>query len=72
MEREQLQAWKRRWELVSARALEERKPTSPEDRLRHLDDLLEFAREMGWEERLAHGEAEVRSRWIELKRRAGV
>lgn len=64
-------AFRERWRLVNAREEEELRSTSMEVKLQQFNTLLRWAHEFGWEEALKEGEAEVRERWIRLRKAYG-
>jgi hypothetical protein len=61
-------AWKKRWEVVNSMEIEELQQTSMEVKMRQLGSMMALARELGWAERMAEGEADVRERWNRLRR----
>jgi len=64
----EIRAWKKRWELVNQREIEELRAMSPEVKLRQLDALMRSVDQMGWREELEQGVEEVRERWNKLRR----
>jgi len=64
----EIRAWKKRWELVNQREIEELRAMSPEAKLRQLDALMRSVDQMGWREKLEEGVEEVRERWNKLRR----
>ncbi len=71
MDRAEALAWKERWRLVREKEIEELSAMTIEERLRQLDTMFLFARELGWDEALAAEEEEVRERWIRIRRLCG-
>ncbi|MBI2941071.1 MAG: hypothetical protein HYY04_11605 [Chloroflexi bacterium] len=71
MTKAEAEAFKARWKAVNAAEIEELRATPPERKLRQLASLMATARALGWDEALAAEEAEVRERWIKLKRVLG-
>ena len=68
MTKEQARAFKDRWKLVNEYEKEELRRTPPDLRLQQFNTLLTWTHEFGWTEALAEGEAEVRERWVRLKK----
>jgi hypothetical protein len=71
MTREEAQAWQKRWELVNKAEREELRRTPMEQKLRQLAAMMAAARELGWTEKMAEEEGEVRERWMRLRRVLG-
>jgi len=65
--KEQATAFKRRWELLRPREIAELRATPIEVKLRQLAALMASVRDLGWDERLAEGEAAVWRRWKRLR-----
>lgn len=65
-------SWAKRWQRVRAAEVVELRRTPPEVRLRQLAALMDSVGPLGWSEALADGEAEVRARWIKLRKAYGV
>lgn len=61
-------ALRQRWQQINAREEEELRSTSLEVRLQQFNTLLGWAHAFGWAESLAEGEAEVRDRWVRLRK----
>ena len=61
-------AFRKRWQLVNAREEEELRSTSLEVKLQQFHTLLAWAHQFGWAAALREGEAEVRERWIRLRK----
>ena len=61
-------AFRERWRLVNEREVEELRATPPEVKLQQFNTLLAWARQFGWTEALREGEAEVRERWVRLRK----
>jgi hypothetical protein len=70
--REEATKFKERWRLVNERTAQEIRDASPEEKLKETAVMFEAAHDLGWVDRLALGEEEVRSRWVTLKERLGV
>jgi len=70
--KEEAQAFTRRWELVTAAQRDELRKMPPDERLRRLNALYVYAREMGWNTRNPEEEARVRETWLALRRYYGV
>lgn len=66
--KEKMQAYLSHWKIVNAAEREELLNTSMEQKLRQLNSLLVSVKQMGWEDSLAEGEAEVRERWNRLRK----
>jgi hypothetical protein len=64
----QARAFKRRWALVNAREAEELQRTPIEVKMQQINTLMGWVQQFGWHDALAAGEAEVRQRWIKLRR----
>ena len=69
--KEAVQAWKKRWELVNEREIEELRRATPDEKLAQLWTLMMVAREMGWDEKLRDEEEPVRAMWIKLRKEHG-
>jgi hypothetical protein len=67
----QAKAFRQRWQSVNAREVSELREASPELRWRQLNSLLGWTQTLGWTEALREGEAEVRRRWIRLRKALG-
>lgn len=70
--KEEVQAWKARWEAVNAFEREELRRTPVAVKVRQLAALMASVHQFGWEGALAAGEEEVRQRWQRLRRAYGV
>lgn len=68
MTKAQARAFQEHWKLVNEYEKEELRRTPADVRLEQFNTLLGWAHELGWTEALAEGEAEVRERWIRLKK----
>jgi hypothetical protein len=71
MTKEEARAWKARWDVINEIEREELRRRSPAVILRQLDTLMRWAKDLGWNEKLAAGEEEVRQRWIRLRKAYG-
>jgi len=71
MTKEEAQQFKERWQLVNEFINEEIRRTPLSVKLKQFAALFQFAREMGWEEELRQGEAEVQARWQRLQKAYG-
>lgn len=61
--------FKRRWKAVNEFELQELRETPPAKKLQQLSALMASVKAFpGWDEALKEGEAEVRERWLKLKR----
>lgn len=60
--------FKRRWKAVNEFEKIELRRTSPAQKLRQLAVLMQCVKDFGWDEALKEGEAEVRERWLKLKK----
>jgi hypothetical protein len=60
--------FKRRWKAVNEAELKELRRTSPAKKFRQLLVLMQCVKDFGWDEALKEGEAEVRVRWLKLKK----
>ena len=65
-------AFKKRWEAVNEAEREELRATSAEQKARQLAALMISAEQVGWTESLAAEEAEVRDRWIRIRKAYGI
>lgn len=74
MTTEEAKLFRDRWAAVEAVKAEERKAFTFESRLHDLGKLYNFAKQMGWLERMPQGseDPEILERWNRLRRRAGV
>jgi hypothetical protein len=70
--RQEIEAWRRRWQLMNELELEELRSTPPEECLRQLEAMYASVDVLGCRAALEEGEAEVRGRWIRLKDRYGI
>ena len=61
-------AFRERWRLVNERESAELNSASLELKWQQFNTLLAWARELGWNEELRKGEAEVRERWMRLRK----
>lgn len=61
-------AFRRRWQRINAREVEELRSTPMDVRLRQFFTLLRWAHQFGWTEALAEDEALVRQRWVRLRK----
>jgi hypothetical protein len=64
-------AFRKRWRLVNARQEEELRTTSIEVKWQQFNTLLRWAHEFGWTEALGEGDAEVRERWVRIRKAFG-
>jgi hypothetical protein len=64
----QARAFRKRWQLVNAREVEELRRTPLDVKLQQINTLMGWVQQLGWAEMLAQGEAEVRARWTKLRR----
>ncbi len=61
--------FKRRWKAVNEFEIQELRKTPPAKKLLQLSALMASVKAFpGWDEALKEGEAEVRERWLKLKR----
>ncbi len=60
--------FKGRWRLVNEAEQRELRRTSPAQKFRQLTVLMQWVKGFGWEKALKTEEAEVRKRWLKLKR----
>ena len=60
-----------RYKLVNEFEIAELRSTSIEAKLEQTNALMAAVRQMGWTDALAEEEAEVRERWLRLKRAYG-
>ncbi len=67
----QARAFRRRWQRVNAREVEELRTTPLEIKLQQFNTLLGWAQQTGWAAALAAGEDEVRQRWRRLRKVLG-
>jgi hypothetical protein len=68
MKADEVRAWKKRWELVNAREIEELRQTPMEVKFQQLASPMAMARELGWVDHSPQEVAEVRERWIRLRK----
>jgi hypothetical protein len=61
-------AFRKRWQLVNARELDEVRSASMELRWQQFKTLLAWAQEFGWSEVLRDEEDQVRQRWARLRK----
>lgn len=61
-------AFRKRWRRVNAHEIEEMRAASLELKWQQFNSLLALGRELGWTEELRKGEAEVRERWVRLRK----
>ncbi len=71
MTKEEARLFKERWRLVNQVTKEEARRMSASDRLRDLEILYQFGRELGWPNQ-DDGVDQVRARWNRLREKAGV
>ena len=69
--RAEAEAFRARWRVVNAAEREELISTPVMYKLLHLASLMASAGPMGWTETLAAEEAEVRDRWLRLRKVLG-
>ena len=62
------EAFRTRWALVNARQRDLLRQMSLEEKLRQVAILMASAKALGWEHKLAEGDAEVRDRWARLRK----
>jgi hypothetical protein len=65
--RAEARAFRRRWQLVNAREVEELRNTDLDVKWRQFNTLLAWAQQLGWTEALREGDEEVRQRWVRLR-----
>ena len=70
MTRDELLAYKQRWQLVQAREVEELRAASPEHKLRQVAALMASVDAMGWRDGLAD-DLSVWQTWQRLRERLG-
>jgi hypothetical protein len=63
----EVRAFKKRWRAVNAAEQEELRAASLELKFQQLAALMASVDAMGWREKLAEGEEEVRERWRRLR-----
>ena len=68
MTKEEAQLFKQRFRAANTVEIVELRSMSIDLKLEQAAALMASARQMGWEEKLVEGEAEVRSRWLRLKK----
>jgi hypothetical protein len=64
----QAQAFRKRWQRVNAREVEELRSTGVDVKWRQFLTLLGWSRRPEWAAALAEGETEVRQRWARLRK----
>lgn len=70
--KEEMLAWKDRWELVNEVQGEEARRLSLEDRFRELASLMATARALNWSGSSEEEDAAARDRWLQLYKAHGV
>ena len=70
MTRTEGSAFRARWAVVNAAEVAELRATSRETKMHQLIALMSSAKQMGWDESPAAEEADVRKRWMKLRRAA--
>ena len=71
MTKAEAEAWKKRWRLVNELEVQELRSTSMDLKVRQLGTLMRLAFHLGWVDKLAAEEQEVRSRWQRLRKGYG-
>lgn len=61
-------ALRKRWQRVNAQERRELRSTPLVKKLQQLAALMASVRQMGWTSALSEGEAEVRERWVRLRK----
>ena len=72
MNQSDARAFQTRWKAVNEAEREELRSTPLPVKARQLAALMLSAQQLGWTEALAEEEAEVRDRWLRLRRAYGV
>lgn len=67
MTKEEALAFKERWRLVNEFINEEIRQTPLSVKLQQFASMVQFARAMGWEEKLSQDDAEARAKWLRLQ-----
>ena len=70
MTKEEARLFKSRWQLVNEARIEEIRQATASTKLRQLADMFAAGRALGWADKRAANETEVRSRWVRLKEKA--
>jgi hypothetical protein len=68
MTKAEARAFRKRWQRVNAREVEELRHASIEVRWQQFNALMQWAHEFGWEAAFREGEEEVRQRWVKLRK----
>jgi hypothetical protein len=68
MTKAEARAWMARWQLVNEAERNELQATPPEVKLQQIATLMSWVKPLGWTEALAAEEAEVRERWMRLRK----
>jgi DNA-binding transcriptional regulator PaaX len=72
MTKKEAKAWKRRWEMVNQKEIEELRSTPLDVKACQIDALMRLAQTMKWDKVLQEGEEEVRGRWCRLRKALSV
>jgi len=72
MSKSEVLAFKKRWQAVNVAEQKELRAASVELKFQQLAALMASVDAMGWRDKLAEGEAEVRERWRRLRSLHGV
>jgi hypothetical protein len=72
MNKAEADAFKKRWQIVNKAERDEMRTASYELKFRQLAALMASVADLGWQEPLDEGVAEVRARWARLRRLYGV
>ena len=67
MTKAELEAWRKRWELVEEVQRHELQTMPLAEKLRQFERLREWARQLGWEKSLREGDDELLHRWNRLR-----
>ncbi len=71
MNRDDLLAYKRRWQLVEEREIEELRAATPEHKMRQLAALMASVDAMGWRKSLEEDDLRIWKTWQKLRERLG-
>jgi hypothetical protein len=66
--KDEARAFRERWRLINEREMAEVNSASLDLKWQQFNTLLAWSRELGWTEERRKGEAEVRERWMRLRK----
>lgn len=71
MTKEEVLAWRERWQIVNDFEVDELRRKTPEDKLRELASLMASVRHFGWETVTPEEVERARESWLELYKAYG-